>query len=641
MGKLKPIRSNRQRRRRPNFPIQPASKENAAGRQAIIDSVRSVFGQDLEVDRPTAEGPRKSAGVAEEKAPEFPRDLEDAANEGRPRKFLELQLPAWALQFRRSFGSSPFKDKAHASLFVKAVLRRMPAEEAIAIDRRGPALGRRRHPQGDEARRSAQDGLFEPLDAESSARIELQVTDFGRAYDDARASALAYHEARSLFEQVAAELPFLGHWAILDADPKPADLGKLPKPLDDILKAADRLGRAMAKPGDADGLREARAGAEEAHKALREAYRKRCQAADGRWRDIDDVLVTPLIPSEDRQRLVERVVDPNLDGPAPSSVASAEASSKPSVDPGFRRRSAGLALLDYRLRGLAAGSTEKLPPPLGEALNGIARTRDPKDGSANDPTLAAFTAYTGQVGALRKDLGAGPRDDLAEPEMAAMLAQADQDARVRWAAEQPSDDAPSSNLEAHARRATLLFHVDRLVLDNAKDVPSLWQVASEIKLPGKSASLARPTPPAVLEPDVPPGALTIDRDLHRVDFPVGLNVVGRRAGGTPKLPDRAFVGVVPVAVPGKEPAPLSVSLLGPSDKPVGDGSRRGGLLPLAADGAGNDGPALKFRATQTANVISDDPNVRVAIKAFFRGQVSDDPWARTSSPSAWSSSATR
>lgn len=623
------------------FPFRPATAD-PAGKKLLNDSLRYVTGRGLDelasgapaetAPRPEAPGKAAAPGAREVNVGEardpLPNALREAAD-GFPATYLELQLPAWALNFNRVFDVDQFKDPRRGQLLRDAVWNRRFGESALAADRRGLSWIAEPIRQADVDRRAVQDELF--ADPDDPDATERRTAAYGDRYHKAFERIEAYRRARSLYEQLAAELPDYGEWLVLeDARTPSRSNDPIPPRLADALRATAGLGLALELGDSADRqeredapkrLAEAALNAATVAQRLDSDYQQRVRSlvSEGStsWREIDDALRTPLIRPRDRARLLQAVTQLETTPPAAVSsprTAAEDRSQTPggggAADPGFCRKAVGLACLDVELRRLGAGGRAPEGPTaeaskLRDDLAELAASPEPKPD--------ALEALTRRVRAVRASLRAPkPRaadwvnDPNLEAKVAAGLRDGDRDARFRSAGELRSaavgGDEAVKELDGFCRRAALLFHARRLALDYAPGVDALVETAK-----GYYAGLPEPTVTAFR------GALRAEA----VEKPVVIDDSSRaatlhvRVGTDGEVPEgRAFVGAL-----AKERV-LRVSLRGATERPAVPG------LPGALIAVPPKEPTpIVFRVEQPESVADPDKEKHFLVRAFYRGRV--------------------
>jgi hypothetical protein len=643
-----------------HFPFHPAGGD-PEGKQVLNASLKYLTGiatEELAVAMPAA--PPTGGGAVgpgkvnlDKSVDPLPPQLEQADLD-RPSRYLELQLPAWSYRFQRAFGVETFKEDRRGGLLREAVLGRLPAESALAIDRRGLSWIERDIREGDATRRAVQDDLFGVVDP---ADIKGRIADYGKKYADALERIGRFHEGRMLFESLAARLPYYGVWAVLDdlrEEPgaSPFVDGTSSPRLVEVFRQVGRLADLLeneVEPEDlSQGIEQARASFER----LKDRYRKRVEAlAAGEraapWLDLDDVLSTPLIRSSDRKRLLEEILKAEDEAPRLESVLSASGGQGAATDPemrpdtGFLRKALGLARLDVELRRLGAGG---LDPSTGTNAEGL-KEIEPLDatlrrivelGPGKSEVLDEFAKAGEQarrISAAFVSRRARSSRELKVPErdIAKEVRAADRACRFRTVEElrgvQSDADVPAKDLEAFSRRSAIRFHAERLAQDFARNVDSLNALAKDEFPVAEARSI--PFARGYLTTDTPSGPIPIDLEKRS-----GLLEVGVRAedeSGSAKIPEgRAFVGVLVLepknepkvageaeAGTSKEEAMLRVQL---ADSPLRLGvNGAGGLTPVD----GKPHPPLAFRVDQLSNVEPDFLRKPLLVKVFYRGRVDE------------------
>ena len=506
--------------------------------------------------------------AAEKAGDPLPPELERAAIE-RPERYLELQLPAWAYRFHQAFGVDTFKDDRRGGLLRDAVIKRLPAEAALARDRRGLLWIEQAVSEGDEARRSVQDELFAANDL---ADLKVRIAGYGRKYADSLERIDRFHKARTLFERIAARLPYYGEWAILDDirnGTEPAQDG-FPSPrLAEAFKQARRLGDLLEGEAEPEEMATTLEQASIAFERLEDGYRKGVEElATGEgatsWLALDNVLSTPLIPTKGvRKLLLDKILKLELDAPeitAPATPPGGQG--EPTLGPEmpldhrFLREALGLARLDVELRKLGAGGHD-----LGdgmkdvEAIATILRNID----AAKPEVFDEFAEASKQARRLTQSFVArrarsSRESRVSERKVAEDLRAADRALRFRNVEElkgiQPDGDLAAKDLEDFARWSSIRFHARRLAQDFARNVGPLNELAKK----EFNFEEAQPVPysKGSIIPEVPSGPVEIDREKHSARMGVGMKVE-EETGATKTIPEgRAFVGIL---VPGQANEP--------------------------------------------------------------------------------------
>jgi len=627
------------------FPLRAARNEEE-GRRAVTEALtyltgfgpadRALFAPPASPDPPQAAVPDKpDAGPKAAGRPEAPRALADAIPQGYPERFLELQLPAWALRYAREFQvPDAFRDDRRAAILHRLVESRSVAEQALAEDRRGldwvrPAIAR-----GDDERRRLQDLLFAPEQAEGEAGKELleAIPAILRAhYEPAARFANTYKEGRATWERASARLPDLAEWSIRvrarRGDGLGADDDPLPPEVARALDDAEALVRALDRPIPDDGafVSEAQARSE----AVAEASRKVDSSlaalekglldsarAEGRgWVEIDAALATPWLPAESRRSLLQAVVRQSERVRVEPDPGSPDADARP-PDPGYWALAAGLVALDERLRGLGAG-------PAADSGAAAAQAREAARGAsdspgASDAAVPAFWKYAESAARLRdrarversRRLAGDPK---GPSDLQALLRGDDRAVRLLGRGEARRDARPEDGLvdalDRLARFQTLAFHAERLSEDFAADAPAIVQEAAAL---ARSLGLREPRDPfaaggsLALRTEPPAGSPLRIGDDGRAEVRLGL--APPEAGREDRIPPgRAFVGL---AAP-----PAGLVLEGPGG--AAETSPPGGLEEV--------GPGAAARLDELA-VRQLDPTLagdtfELRAMAFYRGRV--------------------
>jgi hypothetical protein len=647
--------------REKEFPFHPVTSD-PKGAQALNESLRYVTRGIIEglpwspPIAPPAEGAAAGGTVARETAKDpLPTSLEEAKND-RPSRFLELQLPAWALRFHSTFKVEPFKDDVPGRLLRAAVSKRLPAETALGLDRRGLRWIIEDIRKGDEIRRNVQDDLFGvPVGQVDPESINGRIAEFGSIYVAAAGRSDLFRRARSLFEEIAARLPYYGEWAVLDESRRAvkadATSDDSPSPrLADVLARTGRLGDAIRRPAAPENLRSIVEQASNAFESLEADYRKAVEevASGGNsvsWSDLDDVLATPSIPLADRELLLKRVVELESAPPdlkAPTSAAGQERSTpgpESRIDPVFLRKALGLARLEVKLwelgnSGSANADGMEDVDRLRKALDEIADLDDAKADEkkraeifskfemASEKARQCSRTFVNRLNKLAQVKG--PESKVTDQLMAA-----DQAARFRTSEElrsaKPDGDLASRKLETYASWSSIRFQAERLAQDFARGVQKLNEQADAIKEFDIDEGQPVRSSQGSLIAEVPAGPVQIDAEKRFATVLVGLSKAGEESGNGSKIPDgKAFIGVlVPpskteAAPGGKEDVKLKIRLetqaegLGPN--------LAGGLFPTAS----SEPKPLPFQVRQLSTAIPDGLEKELAVAVFYRGRVDEE-----------------
>jgi hypothetical protein len=325
---------------------QLQAKANPDVKKQIDQALRFLTDRAPQAPSVTAPGVAAPAVTA-------PGGLEDIT----PKRFLELQLPAWAYRFAIEFHRPDyFNPNERGKLLRSIVDSRAKAEEALALDRRGTDLIADTLERGDAARRVVQDQLLSglrPNVLESRCKDQLETMD--KCYGDARDQADQFQQSRATWERAAVELPSLVEWAIRsESYQKPSQ----DSVLDRAQSGLDCFATLSNKIFDGDDktdskLQKASADMKDALDGLSAAFRERLNLLreSPKWIGLDAALRTSLIPAVTRKALLLKLFDLKKSA-TPTSTPTAEGGSE---DPGFGRRAAGCASLDRALLRIAAG----------------------------------------------------------------------------------------------------------------------------------------------------------------------------------------------------------------------------------------------------------------------------------------------
>ena len=631
---------------------EPRNSDEEAELNKALKFVTHGFSDDL-AKPPPPKRPSKPATGAGGKADESalasaaadsagdqpPRELNDA--DGQPETHLELQLPLWAKRFHETFpGSRWFFGTERGKQLRLAVEKRLDAETALAVDRRGLDWIKPLIEKGDDTRRDAQDRLFDASEVEALKGLETRFKAYGETYAEAHQRISLHRDARSLLEEIAAELPFLGEWLVLDEEaqgPAPGGLASakgpaLPAPLDSVFRTAVALADALeagyapetAKREEAiRNLPATFTSAREAFDSFTEKFKERAVALRNsqesrNWRMIDAVLRCPSIEHNVRSSLLKIVTERSAlpDGASPAGRPDGGA------DPLFYRQGRGLARLELILHKLAFsghgddGHLKSLEKVL-QSLPGFADRAGNSSTLAKttDETLEGFRDVTGQVATLRAQDVAGSlvgQSEQSEQKVGELLRDADRDVRFRPAG--PRDPAQCdrvvADLDAFSSRQMLLFQAHRLSEDYAlvDDVAKLRTRAENLH------KMAAPIPSGYHKGHIKPvfkSPLAIDPKEQKAVLEVGVSI-DSPAGESATVPrGQAFVGALPTIATDKKILVVSTAASAATD-PAGA---------LVEVGNGPVSPAsVRFEVKQQITAAQGTGKQLLAA-VFYRGRV--------------------
>jgi hypothetical protein len=648
------------------FPFRPVL-DDEEGKKQLQDAliyVANVGLPELDPVLSPAQAPAQGAPVpkAQPVAQQLAPDALLRADSDWPSPYLELQLPVWAFRFNKEFGVD-FRDE-RGRLLREAVRYRLNAEAAIAHDRRGLDWIKNTIEKGDARRRQLQDRLFTADEVDES--ISRELPELGTFYDDARRRIDLYHKARSLFEQVAAELPYYGEWLILDrahdrsGNSQPGTIAWLPTELSNAMDRTDELRLALdpenasGDGGQMDALSLAAERARSSLKDLKDLHDQRIndirRIGNPEWWKIDEILRTPMIEMRVREELLYLVLRPNKQepkiDPAPQSVGLDDYP----VDSGFLKRAIGLAQLEIGLRKL---SDDSRSDGLSKSLNlikqacrnllvSIAKQADAKADQAASPAagrddqiLMDFATWTAAVRSEQGDSSTSPGDeDRTNREFAKLAGDLRaQDRAVRFLtanrlgkSRQRRDEATSA-FEDHFRCDALILHANRLVQDYAPDVSKLINIARAIDEHATPREFKIPSGRLRVRA---PSSIAIDKS-GKADFQAQVEV--ERSDARDRLqPGQAFLGVVEEA--SSQPAPAQPK---ENEIPKGAASNKVDLELLlgtqsqtthprmAGDLVKIGGepvlPKLSFQVNQKGSAEQDGERRRLFVKLFYRGRL--------------------
>ncbi|HEU5118711.1 MAG TPA: hypothetical protein VFT74_19105, partial [Isosphaeraceae bacterium] len=437
-----------------------------------------------------------------------------------PEPFLELQFPIWAGRFTQFYHlPSLFEEPNRGSLLKSAVLARINGESAMALDRRGlehifPDIA-----AGDAIRRELQDGLFSLVPITNPDEPQRQITHYRDLYETALRHITLYHQSRALVERMAAEVPYYAEWEILaSARQAPAEIqdGPLPSIVDEVLAHSARLLLALeGHDSDSpeayfDNLELKHREAESRFHKIRDHYLGRAnnvvsnvtRQVNLEFRELDELLTTPLLPPDQRRKILERVVSLDRIGPSLTPPSDADLTPRPkegpSADPGFFRRALGLAALDTRLLNLGLAPGEPLPvESVDRALQALTELQTATPDYASGSTARNFAT-------LSRELSDRTRlpSTASSVSVLTKLQNAERASRFAGVGREANLDDPVGRLEQYALRRALERHAERLALDYApaNQVSALYQEAANLFPDEDVEPLSHPLYRGVLEP---------------------------------------------------------------------------------------------------------------------------------------------
>jgi len=251
--------------------------------------------------------------------------------------FVEGQLIDWAIEWTKHHANPIFlSQREPAQVFCEALRVRRLAERAASSSwQTGPwseALLR----AGDAARRQAQDELF--AGDQDSALARRYLNEAESAYE----RVIKYGKALDLVREMRIEWPFLGGWKVRRAATSGAR--EVLRNADFIVNFANEVAKLDSRldPGSPrESPSDARYAAfERDYEAVQKDFEKvkgefnsalDAQDSTSSWREIDDLLGVPTIPSKVRRQLVELAVARSLDDalqPRPKARRAADAKSE-------------------------------------------------------------------------------------------------------------------------------------------------------------------------------------------------------------------------------------------------------------------------------------------------------------------------
>ena len=513
------------------FPFRPAVTKE--GRKELGDALAYLTRARTTVGPAASPKPPQAAAVGGIE-PLIPRCLTDVGDGDFPRPYLELQLPVWAYRFTESLRVPDyFKKAARSEPLGRLVEERSKAETALAIDFRGVRYVEPVVNSGDAIRRLLQDNLF-ALTSGADARQDVsagQINNLGKTYEAALSVIRAFHEARGVLEEIAAELPDLAEWNIrhrsheLTADQAfPADL--IPGPVENVIARAQELIQILDReiPRDQtestliDSIlkwaRDLKSRTENSASALRDLqndFREGTRAdLANDWVTGDLALRSSQLPSDRRADLLKKVLESGAEVrlPAPDDGSSQFSDENP-PDRGFWIRAVGLAELDLLL-GRLGGNTPTEREPQGRRLQEIwpairSLPGNPASGEGLFQAFAEFSTATRKAREAAVSRSEQPRArDRTLDEIERSLHLEDRLIRMLCTGEirqrgATTIDEPVASYDAFGRYATLRFHHARLVEDFVI-AANLEEYARTITYLGKKLGISAEPMPAAVQP---------------------------------------------------------------------------------------------------------------------------------------------
>jgi len=228
--------------------------------------------------------------------------------------FVEGQLIDWAIEWTKFHPNPIFlSQRKRAEVFCEALRVRRLAEQAASASWQTGPWSEALLQSGDAARRQAQDVLFAG-DQDSDAALR-HLKEAESAYE----RAIKYGKALDLIQEIRIEWPFLGGWKVRRAATSgPREFFRTAEFIvnfaNRIAKLDSRLdpGSPRESPSDARN-----ADFEREYEAVRQDFEQvkgefesalDAQHSSSSWREIDDLLGVPTIPSKVRKQLVETAV---------------------------------------------------------------------------------------------------------------------------------------------------------------------------------------------------------------------------------------------------------------------------------------------------------------------------------------------
>jgi hypothetical protein len=246
--------------------------------------------------------------------------------------FVEGQLVDWAIEWTRRHPNPGFlSERLQADVFCNALRVRRLAEKAASASWQFGTWSEDLLHSGDEARRHAQDALF--LGDRESDAVSSHLEQAKIAYE----RAIKYGNAQELIQQIRVEWPFLGDWKIRrTATSGQREVLRTAEFIGNFAKKVVKLESRLDASDGRDSATDARiAEFEREYETVRQDFEQLkdefksvldAQSVSLSWREIDDLLRVPMIPSAAREQLVETAVERALDDalqPRPQSARAA------------------------------------------------------------------------------------------------------------------------------------------------------------------------------------------------------------------------------------------------------------------------------------------------------------------------------
>jgi hypothetical protein len=588
-----------------DFPFRPLDEN---GTTTLNDSLKDLTGLGLDGSPP----------LPSDKPDNGPLKKLLRKPEGIPDPFLELQLPAWAYQFNQAFGVDHFKDSTRGGLLRQIVSQRKTVEAALAVDRRGLSWIKETVEDGDKSRRMVQDSLFAVSISSDDDRTRTLVTEFGVVYDKAAQRINDFHRARTLFEKIAAELPYYEDWVVLVDASKASPLSGR---IEEIEKTTRSLANTLEKPMPEGEFKATIDDAEGSWKVLADDFTSHLTSlrSSPDWRGLDDILTLPLIPVEQRKPLLDKILEKETKLPEIASIPiKSEGDDDTRVDLGFVRKARGLALVDGKLSRLGVENgtdnpTDTLP--------------ERGDKTSLAEALQNFRKVTQRTQLERQRMNSTGLDDKkwSEEDFLKVALRADRNVRFRSVSDSSGDQA-AIQLESYGRAATLHFQAQRLEKDFASDVESLDEKASKLAKIEFSPRVKNPQGHLVVA--VEPSTIPIHQEDHSADFKVKIKWdVWASNQSLNSIDGSAFVGVRKLETSGDEPKNKQAQLLLNLESNSRSPSRPGlvGRLFDIRKNMEKEGQSIDFHVEQNTDLEeNENPTKNLAAKVFFRGRVEND-----------------
>ena len=472
-----------------------------------------------------------------------------------------------------------------------------------------------------------------------------------------------YHDARALFERVAARLPYYGEWAVAEevrtaAEPEPTGEGSAPARLAAALASAASLGR---RDRAADRARRTSRRSWSGPRPTSASWRTTTgggsaslasQPAAVGWRDLDDVLATPLISPGERRSLLEQVLGMEAGFPeAGTATATATAGPAEGQAPGAEpptRASSGRPWAwpgsTSGSGGSAAGGRGVAGPPPARSPGSTDPRRDrqrrrpggrPQGGRRDPGRTVQAGRRPGPVRLGRLHLSSAEGRPRTGPDRGRRSRPSSGPPTARsgsgpTSSGRPSDGDPAArDFEAFARRPGD-------PIPGRAAGPGLRPGRRDRWRPGPPRNTARWPPRRSRSPRRPgagrrtPASVEIDRDSHRADLRGRREGRGGRGGregppgpGLRRRPGPPARRRAPAAAAPERRAPAGGARLRVALGPRSAGPGRGWPAGWSRSAARSRAAPVRRRAARRASRPTGPGSASTA-KVFYRGRVDEE-----------------